>query len=87
LSDLCSRYWILCMKHKRSVEIQTKLTNADMEVNVFRALYRNVVWVFAVHRKSLWVVRFLSAGFAQKRQFHELKITILRRINQLYCLK
>jgi len=24
------------MKHKRSVEIQTKHTNADMEVNTFR---------------------------------------------------
>ena len=37
LSDLYGRYWMLHMMHKRSVEIQTKLANADMEVSAFRA--------------------------------------------------
>jgi len=66
LSDLYSRYWILCMKHKRSVEIQTKLTNADMEVNVLRAfVQKRCLGIYSTQKISL-VVRFLSAGFAKK---------------------
>lgn len=66
LSDLYRRYWMLRMKHKRSVEIQTKLTNAETEVNAFRAfVQKRSLGIYSTHKISL-VVRFLSLGFAQK---------------------
>jgi hypothetical protein len=66
LSDLYRRYWMLRMKHKRSVEIQTKLANADMEVNAFRAFVQKHSLVIHSTQKISLVVRFLSVGSAQK---------------------
>jgi hypothetical protein len=54
LSDLYRRYWMLRMKNKLSVGIQTELTNADMKRMLSELSYRNVIWIFTVHRKSLW---------------------------------
>ena len=54
------------MKHKRSVEIQTKLTNADMEVNAFRAfVHKRSLGIYSIQEISL---RFLSVSFAQKKR-------------------
>jgi len=66
LSDLYRRYWMLRLKHKRSVEIQTKLANADMEVNAFRAFVQIRSLGIYSNQKISFVVRFLSVGFAQK---------------------
>ena len=67
LSDLYRRYWMLRMKHKRSVEIQTKLTNADMEVNAFRAfIQKRSSGIYCMQKISL-VFRFISGGFAKKK--------------------
>jgi hypothetical protein len=65
LSDLCSRYWMLRTKHKRSVEIQTKLTNADMEAKAVRAFaQKRSLGIYCTQKISL-VFRFVSVGFAQ----------------------
>jgi hypothetical protein len=54
------------MKHKRSVEIQTKLTNADMEVNAFRVfVQKRCSGIYCTQKISL-VFRFISVGFAKK---------------------